>query len=384
MHRTISVAPLMALLLCIGPVLAQGTKADYERAARLREKLRGKVSGLTLTPRWQADGKLWYRVGNQFAVVDPKQGRKTLQKELPGAATTLNPRNPGELPRSISGGEATQIVLENKASFPVRVFWLDTEGGRREYAKIQPGKEWSSGTYAGHVWLVTREDESPLVGFVAEQDVLRGQIAGTTPERQARRRGGDPTLSPDGKWRVRFEGSNAVLLATAGGDPVPLTKDGVPEDYYEGPVRWSPDSHYFTISRTIPGDGRKIPIVSSAPRDQVQPKWRLVPYDKPGDKLAISHPHVFEVGTKAEVLLPALESVTPNPFNLDDAEWTPDSSRFYLRYNERGHQLYRIIEVTPKTGASRVLIEERAKTFIDWTNKVFFQPLFTLAGKRFG
>ncbi len=45
-------------------------------------------------------------------------------------------------------------------------------------------------------------------------------------------------------------------------------------------------------------------------------------------------------------------------------EWKRDSSAFTFEYNQRGHQVYRVIEVDATTGAARAVIEETSKTFI--------------------
>jgi dipeptidyl aminopeptidase/acylaminoacyl peptidase len=61
-----------------------------------------------------------------------------------------------------------------------------------------------------------------------------------------------------------------------------------------------------------------------------------------------------------------------NPFNIEgeiDVTWSPDSSEFYFDYNQRGHQLYCILAVNPKTGAVRGLVEETSKTFVHYSGK---------------
>ncbi|HJS08400.1 MAG TPA: hypothetical protein VJ809_12100, partial [Pirellulales bacterium] len=62
--------------------LAQGTKADYERARTLRERTRGKVFKSTVTPRWfDENNRFWYRNDlrdgkREFVVVDAREGKR--------------------------------------------------------------------------------------------------------------------------------------------------------------------------------------------------------------------------------------------------------------------------------------------------------------------
>jgi dipeptidyl aminopeptidase/acylaminoacyl peptidase len=54
----------------------------------------------------------------------------------------------------------------------------------------------------------------------------------------------------------------------------------------------------------------------------------------------------------------------PNPFNNTRLGWKRDSSAFTFEYNQRGHQVYRVIEVDAGTGTARTVIDETSPTFI--------------------
>jgi dipeptidyl aminopeptidase/acylaminoacyl peptidase len=47
--------------------------------------------------------------------------------------------------------------------------------------------------------------------------------------------------------------------------------------------------------------------------------------------------------------------------------WRADSRAFTFEYNQRGHQVYRVIEVDAATGAARAVISEEPKTFFFYT-----------------
>ena len=84
MYRfVISFAVLIGLGVCVtAPAHAQGTKADYARAAALAGKTRGKVVGENIAPAWSRDGRyVWFiepRVGAppQWMVIDTLSGSR--------------------------------------------------------------------------------------------------------------------------------------------------------------------------------------------------------------------------------------------------------------------------------------------------------------------
>ena len=63
----------------------------------------------------------------------------------------------------------------------------------------------------------------------------------------------------------------------------------------------------------------------------------------------------------------------PNPFTESgamDIQWAPNGQEFYVNYNQRGHQVYRILAVN-RTGKVRTVVEEAPKTMVDWTAKTW-------------
>jgi dipeptidyl aminopeptidase/acylaminoacyl peptidase len=119
--------------------------------------------------------------------------------------------------------------------------------------------------------------------------------------------------------------------------------------------------------------GRTVNYVESSPRDQLQPKLHSYPYLKAGDEIPIRKPRLFEVAEGKEV--PISDQLFPTPWDIDDIRWANDSSRFTFLYNQRGHQVLRIIAVDAKTGEARPLIDEQSKTFVDYSGKMFVDYL---------
>src|SRR5262249_18388369 len=73
--------------------------------------------------------------------------------------------------------------------------------------------------------------------------------------------------------------------------------------------------------------------------------------------------------------IPIPDELFPNPWEITQLRWEPDSKHFTFLYNQRGHQAMRFISVDAETGAARAVVDEHAKTFIDWTNKVYLHRI---------
>ena len=125
--------------------------------------------------------------------------------------------------------------------------------------------------------------------------------------------------------------------------------------------------------RTKKAEPRVVTIVESSPRDPLQPRVMTYPYPKPGDKLPVAKPHLFDVANRTEIPVP--DDLFPNPWELRTPHWLPDGSAFRFVYNQRGHQVLRVIEVDAKTGKPRALIDEHSKTFIDYAQKQYLREI---------
>ena len=178
----------------------------------------------------------------------------------------------------------------------------------------------------------------------------------------------------DGKWIAVIENYNVFLRSTGSNEPATaLSYDGSEGNYYTlRSITWSPDSKKLAAYHTRPGYDRQIHYIQSSPTDQVQPKHfttSTMPtsamgamYRKPGDAVDIAYPALFDIATKKEIELD--HELFPNPYNITTPVWWKDSRAFTFEYNQRGHQVYRVIEADAQTGKTRALIDEQSKTFI--------------------
>jgi dipeptidyl aminopeptidase/acylaminoacyl peptidase len=179
-----------------------------------------------------------------------------------------------------------------------------------------------------------------------------------------RQQRGDSERSPDGNWSA-FVREHNVFLRKSNGDEseIQLSDDGR-EGFAYGRLSWSPDSRTLVAFRIEPGDRKEVYLIESSPEGGGRAKLRTGSYDLPGDKLATHELNLFDVGTRAQIK-PHVDRfehgwLSPRP------RWSGDGTTFTYEQTDRGHQRFRLIEITADTGAVRNLIDEKTDTFI-WT-----------------
>ncbi len=203
---------------------------------------------------------------------------------------------------------------------------------------------------------------------------ILGQVAAGAP---------DVCSSFDGKWDAFIQNYNVFLrprgeAASPAGEgaaagrrgrgnappaAIPLSFDGSEGNRYTlRTIAWSPDSKHLVAYHTRPGYDRQVHYIESSPADQIQPKHTTISYAKPGDALDIAYPALFDVDSRTEIEID--RKLFPNPYNITPPVWWKDGRAFTFEYNQRGHQVYRVLEVDARTGEVRPLIDEVSKTFI--------------------
>ncbi|HEY9450907.1 MAG TPA: prolyl oligopeptidase family serine peptidase, partial [Gemmatimonadaceae bacterium] len=186
-------------------------------------------------------------------------------------------------------------------------------------------------------------------------------------------------LSPDGESIAFIQNYNvAVRPVNGGGTSQPgiagsgstpdftlLTYDGSEGDAYElRSIRWSPDSRRLVAYKRRPGYTRLVHYVVSSPRDQLQPRDTSIFYRKPGDVLDFVQPVLLDVVARKEMTVD--NALFPNAYQISQAVWREDGRAFTFEYNQRGHQVYRVIEVNASTGTARAVISEEVPTFFPY------------------
>ncbi len=323
----------------------RGTRSDYERANNLRKMTENKVFRARVKAHWFADNtRFWYRNdlpagAREFIVVDAVAGARKLAFDHSRLASALSEKTG----KRYDGADLPMEGIE----------FVEGENAIRFAAE---SKEWKCNL---DNYAIT-EIESPK--------------APAKPEGKRRPRGSRPkfsfrTQSPDGKWLAFFKEHNVYIQNLDDGEEFALSTDGNAEDEYSGKVFWSPDSQKVVVLRTKKGDDRKVYFVESSPKDQVQPRLHSFLYPKPGDRIPVSTPQLFDIAERRNISISS--ELFANPWSTNEIRWESDSRHFTFLYNERGHQVLRVIAADASTGEPRTIIEERSETFLDYAHKLF-------------
>lgn len=340
------------------------------------------------TVQFRFRGKTWQwdREQQQVVAEAPDDAAAATPSGLP-AMNTISPSR---------GGEATEIELQNQLDRPLNVFWVNTSGRRLAYGRVAAGENFPHPTFAGHVWLLTDDDGKEVAAFRAEEGRSLAIIDASTPAPKMRRdrregfnRNQNNRQSPDGRWQVDFENHNVILLNLEQNSRLPLSSDGNANDGFAGRVWWSPDSQHFVVLKTKRAEQRQITLVQAAPANSLQPQLDVINYTKPGDPLDHPKPYLFslerlpaadtpEAGPTTDVDVTKFaidDSLFPNPFAINNFQWRADSSEFTFIYNQRGHQVLRLISIDPTSGQARAVIDETSETFVCYSHKFYLQRL---------
>ena len=178
---------------------------------------------------------------------------------------------------------------------------------------------------------------------------------------------GDPVESPDKKWTAYIKEFNLYIKSKETNDEFQLSFDGAPANYYSCYISWSPDSKKIAVNKYQMNEKRYIQFIESSPESQLQPILHKVEYLKPGDVMPVRRPSLFDVETKQQIVV----NTQPfeQQFSLSYPQWWPDSKSFTFEFNQRGHQLLQVVDVDATNGKTKVLVEDRSETFIDYSSK---------------
>jgi dipeptidyl aminopeptidase/acylaminoacyl peptidase len=338
-------ASMVLLIVCLSlPVFlsGQGRLADYERANGLREKFQslalnvpGRVSWIEKTHRF------WYRKtvkdGFEFELVDAEALTKKPAFDHERLAAALN-------------AAAGQKYTAAKLPFMMIRF---TDGEKAiEFEAADFRWKCDLATYA-----VTK---------LGPAERRRPWPMDERPESK------EPKASPDGKREAFIKNFNVWVRSKDKDkkDETALSWDGSEGNAYSpSSISWAPDSKRLAAYRVRAGYKRLVQYVESSPEDQLQPKAFTITYAKPGDTLDVQQPAVFDVEAKTKV--DVANALFQNPYELSDISWWKDGRGLTFEYNQRGHQVYRVVEVDPATGNTRTVISEEPRTFFCYSGKKY-------------
>ena len=333
------------LVACPALLFAQGRLEDYQRAETLKNQLKDKVYHAPLAINWSKSGNwLWYAVqtprGKEFMAVDPAKKKRLVAFDHEQLAKKLSEATQGKI-------DAYNLPLAGLAY---------TQDDR----EIEFKAERFTWTYNLANNSLTKKDPIPTDE--------RRYWANSDDEKMAK-----PVFSPDSTRTAFIKNHNVYVRVEETKEETQLSFDGSEGEYYSGYVRWSPDSKKLVTNKIRPNEKHLIYFVRSSPEDQLQPKLENREYLKPGDALPVRRPQLFWVEEKKH--LPIDNALFAQQYSLSRLEWRKDSRTFTFEYNQRGHQVYRVLEVDATDGTIRPLIEEKSPTFIDYSGKRFRQDV---------
>lgn len=431
---------LSLIVLAGNSAWAQGTQADYDRMKGLRQRTRNKVFRTSVQPNWLNSDHLWYRVktgprSHEFVLVDLKNGtrrlafdharvaealKKETRKEFDASSLPIEQlyfsedasevffslgsqkfvvnraqsrlkaaqaedfaemvnTTPVEIRASSDKGDGMQIEIINETDETIQAIWIDRQGGRVPYEKLDAGQSLQQHTFQGHVWLIEDSQRNPLALYEANDAQPKLRVDGKNrpiikkpknrPQR-SRRGQRSSARSPDGNMEAFVRDGNLYIRDLKSNQEKQLAEHQSENNYFsDRSYYWSPNSEYLVAIQVEPGEEHTVYLIESSPRDQVQPKLHQMNYLKPGDKLWKQTPHLFKIENGEEVEIN--EELFKNRWEINDYRWKSDSSEFSFYYNQRGHQTVRIVGVNPKNGRTRAIVNEETESFVDYTNKVY-------------
>jgi dipeptidyl-peptidase 4 len=415
---------LALLVFLSSPLLAQGTREDFERAASLHTRVRGKVSNRVTGVEWIDHGTLWYTLdlgggrtrrvvmdafaGSSHDLFDDAALAQHLSRDRTGASdqvsidrlhvtptlvdaivrddatihrldrasgvwSTVELASLASHPFLLDGGDvrgtgaSSAIIVVNNSDKAVSLFWLN-DGERTPYGRVEAGAMRRQHTFGGHRWEIVREDGlTAFKGPAADQPgiVLIDRAVKDSPITTA------PSAreQTEGAPRIRFTDGN-VILERDGAVKALTSIRGDNDGRFTGPAHWSPDRERVVVWFRTPGEERLVHIIESSPSDQTQPRLHSFSYPKPGDDVPVALPRMFDVTTGAEV--PIANGLFEHPRMIEHLAWEGESFTFV--YTKRGHSVRRLVRVT-RDGVASTVTEDVSSTFVDVTNVSFFHRI---------
>jgi dipeptidyl-peptidase 4 len=283
---------------------------------------------------------------------------------------------------------STAITFTNRTKGPISLFWIDWDGNAKHYVTVEAGQSDRRQTYTGHVWRVSNsETDESIASFIAQYNdsiavIEEGMTSVTeaiekSPEEKHPQRPHSPRLRVESSGTPQppsqaFVRDYNVWVRDADDRETQLSTSGTKENPFDDEIYQSPDDRFAVVCQYTPEQEHTVYQVESSPKDQIQPRLKQFQYLKPGDKVRIDRPKMFDLAEKKEVTTD--DSLFQNPFDIQDMGWSTDGREYRFLYNQRGHQVLRIIGMDTQGGV-RTIIEETSKTFVDYSQKKYFHEI---------
>ena len=325
-------------------LLAQGTISDYNRAFSLESRVKDKVFYSNVTPQWIGDtNRFWY-------ISNTPQGKKYI---------LIDAQHKTRKPLFYQNKLALELNLSLET--PIDAYKLPLQN-----LKVSNSLDTIHFEYNSYNWDYITKNNSLKKGDKTEKH--KDEYWGTVDDERKVK----PVLSPDKKMEGFLRDNNLYIKVIKTGVEKTISTDGTTDDYYSSNISWSPDSKKLAVMRIHAAEVRKLHLIESSPSDQLQPKLLQRDYLKPGDVLPVRTPVLFDVES-GDKKIPDTELFN-SQLDLKGFEWSKDNASVLFEYNQRGSQVYRVMEMSAETGEIKTLIEETSKTFVNY-NRYFRRSL---------
>lgn len=332
-----------------------GVRADYDRVAALRDRVNNKAVDVIADNAW-IDGttKFWYRKsvpgGSSFVLVDAATGTKAPAFDHTRLAQALGTAT-GRTLTAVTLPFTTLTFVDAQQTVEVVITGTGPATGTR----------WRCTLAAYDCTRVEGAAAGGRAGGTGRAGGAGGPGPGAGAQAQTR-------IAPDQQREAAIRNYNVWVRTLPTGEWTVLSTDGSEGNAYTlASLRWSRDSKKLAVFRRRPGYDRQVHYIESSPADQVQPKHSSIFYRKPGDEVDFDLPVIFNLELKTQWF--GDQALFTNPYANTRLAWTQDSRAVTFEFNQRGHQLYRVLEMDATTGRTWTLIEESSKTFVEYSGK---------------
>ena len=172
---------------------------------------------------------------------------------------------------------------------------------------------------------------------------------------------------------VTFIKDDNLWLREEDGQEIRLSSTGTAESPFSNFTYFAPNFKSAVVFQTTPVEDHTVYQVESSPRDQLQSRLKQFQYLKSGDRVSIDRPRMFDLTTKQVV--PTDDAIFSNPYRIDPLSgsgWNAEGTEFRFVFNQRGHQVLRVVGINTQ-GRARAVLEEMSKTFIDYVHKLYYR-----------
>ncbi len=322
----------------------QLTKEDYQRADSVSGMFNRLVYHSGIQPNWIGRShSFWYRErtkeGNYFMIADATTASKRIAFDHSQLAALLN----DELKKDYKSDRLPFNNININDSTGIIGFVLE-------------GFNWEYNSVENELTRMERERQGRSRDNVLRWD-SRDELSNS------------PVDSPDNNWTAFIKNYNLYIRSKSDNKEYQLSFDGSEGEPYSSFVYWSPDSRKIVSTKVRLHTKRYVNFVESSPSHQLQPVLHTFEYLKPGDALPIHQPRLFDIATKSNQPF----DTTPflHQYSLSNIRWRNDSRSFTFEFNQRGHQVYQVVEVMAENAKVNTLIHEEYETFFCYSSKKY-------------